>query len=109
MSGMARFEDSAPVFAALGDPKRLALLNRLCAEGPGSITRLTAGSTVTRQAVTQHLEVLAGVGLVKSTRAGRERIWEVETKKFDEARERLEQISTAWDRALWRLKKFVEE
>jgi hypothetical protein len=49
------------------------------------------------------------VGLVKSTRAGRERIWEVETKKFDEARERLEQISTAWDRALWRLKKFVEE
>ncbi len=104
-SGRAR---AGPVFAALGDETRLAVVSRLCAGGPQSITRLTAGSAVTRQAITKHLNVLAGAGLVRDVRRGRERIWELDTKRLDDASRWLEQISKRWDEALGRLKTFVE-
>lgn len=104
----AKLRGAAPVFAALGDETRLKLVSRLCA-GPGSITQLTAGRAVTRQAITKHLQVLAGAGLVKDVRRGRERIWEFEAARLDEARRYLDVISRQWDAALGRLKKFVEE
>src|SRR5881296_2777931 len=63
------FRGSAPIFAALGDGTRLRLVARLCAGGPQSIARLTAGSEITRQAVTKHLLVLADAGLVRGVRA----------------------------------------
>ncbi len=100
---------TAPVFAALGDETRLALVARLCEGGPRSIARLTAGSAVTRQAVTKHLHVLAGAGLVRDARRGRERIWELEPYKLIEARRTLDEISKRWDEALDRLKSYVEE
>ena len=104
-AGLAR---AGPVFAALGDETRLAVVARLCAGGPQSITRLTAGSDVTRQAITRHLSVLADAGLVRGERRGRERIWELDTKRLDDAGRFLDQISKRWDEALGRLKKFVE-
>ena len=97
------------LFSALGDETRLALVGRLCAGGPQSISRLTEGASVTRQAVTKHLGVLAGAGVVRDFRRGRERIWEVDTGRLGEARDYLETISRRWDSALSRLKKFVEE
>jgi DNA-binding transcriptional ArsR family regulator len=99
---------AAPVFAALGDRTRLALVARLCASGPMSIARLTAGSSVTRQAITKHLHVLAAAGLVHHRRLGRQRIWEFETARLEEARQYLDAISRRWDTALARLKNFVE-
>jgi DNA-binding transcriptional ArsR family regulator len=105
----AKWKGSAPVFAALGDETRLALVARLCAGGPRSITGLTAGSSVTRQAITKHLNVLAGAGLVRHTRRGREHIWEFEAERLQEARKCLEEISGQWDSALERLRKYVEE
>lgn len=96
------------MFAALGDPTRLALLQRLCA-GPGSITDLSAGSSLTRQAITKHLRVLADAGLARDTRRGREHIWEFEPAHLAEARRCLEEISRQWDARLERLKKFVED
>ena len=100
---------SAPLFAALGDATRLRLLSRLSAGAPLSITALTAGSRVTRQAITKHLRVLEGVGLVRSTRRGRESLWRVEQRRLAEARRYLDQISAQWDEALGRLRKLVEE
>ncbi|BDG02796.1 ArsR/SmtB family transcription factor [Anaeromyxobacter oryzae] len=100
---------AAPVFAALGDETRLALVARLCDGGPWSIARLTEGSAVTRQAVTKHLQVLADAGLVRDTWRGRERLWELEPERLGEARRTLEEISRRWDEALERLRKFVEE
>ena len=99
---------SAPVFAALGDKTRLDLVVRLCAVGPLSIARLTAGAEVTRQAITKHLNILAGAGLVRDIRVGRERLWEVETRQLEAARRCLENISSQWDDALARLKLAVE-
>ena len=100
---------AAPVFAALGDETRLALVARLCAGGPQSIARLTSGSDVTRQAITKHLDVLAGAGLVRDLRRGRERIWDLDTARLLEARRALDHISQRWDESLARLKELVEE
>ncbi|MGH8496126.1 MAG: ArsR/SmtB family transcription factor [Gammaproteobacteria bacterium] len=100
---------AAPVFAALGDRTRLKVVARLSAGGPMSIRRLTDGTDVTRQAVTKHLHVLARIGLVRSRRRGRERIWELEPRQLAEARRCLEHISRQWDEGLERLKMFVEE
>jgi DNA-binding transcriptional ArsR family regulator len=104
----AALAGTAPVFAALGDPTRLRLVARLCREGPLSISRLSDGAGVTRQAVTKHLRVLAGAGLARGSRQGRERLWRLEAAPLDEARRSLERISQRWDEALGRLKAAVE-
>jgi DNA-binding transcriptional ArsR family regulator len=104
----AELLDAAPLFAALGDQTRLRLLARLAADGPGSITHLRADAAVSRQAITKHLEVLAQAGLVRGTRRGRERIWQLEPHRLAEAQAHLDQISRQWDDALNRLKTFVE-
>jgi DNA-binding transcriptional ArsR family regulator len=100
---------SAPVFAALGDRTRLWLVARLCDGGPLSITSLTSGSRVTRQAITKHLRVLENAGLVRSRRRGRESLWQLEQRRLHEARRYLDQISAQWDEALDRLRSFVEK
>jgi DNA-binding transcriptional ArsR family regulator len=109
LSAGAALAGAAPVFAALGDPTRLGLVARLCADGPLSISRLAEGAGVTRQAVTKHLQALAGAGLVRGGRRGRERIFELEPARVDEARRSLERISAEWDAAIGRLAAHVEE
>ena len=103
-----RFTEAAPVFAALGDTTRLRLVARLCVHGPLSIARLSEGAGVTRQAVTKHLHALGDAGLVRDSRRGRERIWELEPKRLEKARRCLDQIGEDWNAALDRLKAFVE-
>ena len=100
--------DAAPLFAALGDETRLKLVSRLCVEGPLSIARLSAGSDITRQAITKHLQALSDAGLVHGARSGRERIWQLEPRRLEKARHCLEQISEQWDAAIERLRGFVE-
>jgi len=97
------------LFAALGDPMRLRLVARLCDGGPMSIARLTDGSKVSRQAITKHLRVMEGSGLLRSTRRGRERVWQVDHRRLEEARHYLDTISKQWDDALLRLRDFVEQ
>ena len=104
----AQVRDAAPLFAALGDETRLRLIARLSSGGPLSIARLSTKARVSRQAITKHLEVLADARLVRSSWQGRERIWELEPKRLDDAHRVLERISRQWDDALGRLKAFVE-
>jgi DNA-binding transcriptional ArsR family regulator len=104
----AESKDSAPLFAALGDTTRLRLVSRLCDGGPMSITKLTAGSRMTRQAITKHLRVMEAARLVHSDRRGRERVWQLDQQRLAEARHYLNMISKQWDDALERLRKFVE-
>ncbi len=101
-------EGPSSIFAALGDSTRLALVERLSNEGPQSITQLTLGVVITRQAITKHLLVLASAGIVSDRRRGRERIWTIEEERLEEARHYLEHVSRQWDDALGRLKAFVE-
>jgi DNA-binding transcriptional ArsR family regulator len=73
-----------------------------------SITKLTAGSNVSRQAITKHLRVMDGAGLVRSSRRGRERIWRLDQQRLEHTRRYLDLISKQWDDALERLRQFVE-
>ena len=99
----------AGVFAALGDETRLSVLAKLCQGVPQSISRLTAGTNLSRQAVTKHLRVLANAGVVRNVRAGRESLFELEPQPIEEVRDYLDQVSKQWDDALARLKSHVEE
>ena len=103
-----RSSRSAAVFAALGDETRLRLVSRLCDGGPMSIATLTRGTPITRQAITKHLRVMQGAGLVRNTKQGRESFWEPDRRRIEEARRNLDLISKQWDDALGRLRKFVE-
>ena len=98
----------APIFAALGDETRLALVAKLAHGEPWSITRLTEGTRLTRQAVTKHLRVLEGARIVRSTRAGRESLFELDPEPIRQVRDYADIVSAQWDEALGRLKAFVE-
>lgn len=100
---------AAPVFAALGDTTRLHLMRRLGAEGPLSITRLSAGSGMTRQAITRHLHALGKAGLLRDRTEGREHVFSLDLKRLEVARQYLDDVSAQWDAAAARLKAFVEE
>jgi DNA-binding transcriptional ArsR family regulator len=100
---------AALMFAALGDPTRLTLLQRLSTGGPASISTLADTFEITRQGVTKHLRVLEAAGVIDGARQGREQVWSVNPKRLDDARRHLEAIAAGWDEALERFKKLVEE
>ena len=97
----------APVFAALGDKTRLSLVAKLTGGQPRSISQLTHGTRLTRQAITKHLRVLEGAGLVHSSRAGARAASSSIRSRWPK-RAYLERVSEQWDQALARLKVFVE-
>ena len=99
----------ATVFAALGDETRLLLLGRLCDGRRASISQLTTGSKLTRQAITKHLRVLERAGIVHGVRSGRESLFEYSPTPIIEIREYLDRVSHEWDETLSRLKSFVEK
>jgi DNA-binding transcriptional ArsR family regulator len=100
---------AAPIFAALGDPVRLAMVVRLCKSGPLSTIELTRGASVTRQGLTKHMRVLEEAGLVTSARLGRDRQWQMQAGQLVTLRDYLDQISEEWDLRLERLRAFVED
>ena len=98
---------SASVFAALGDPTRLMLLNRL---GPGerSLSALAAGAGMSRQAISKHLDVLARAGLVHGQRRGREHRYTATPGPLREATEWLEAYRSQWSEAFDRLDTYLQ-
>lgn len=100
--------DLAGVFAALGDPTRVALLTRIADEGRGTATSLTAFTEVSRQAVDRHLRVLAGAGLLTSRREGREVVYALEPAALNRTVEWLEALGKEWERQLELLKAEAE-
>src|SRR5512142_1913972 len=97
----------APVFAALGDETRLALVVRLSDGQPHSISQLTEGTKLTRQAITKHLRVLENVGVVRCARRGRESQFAFDPRPVVSLKDYLDSVSSQWDEALSRLKAFV--
>src|ERR1700756_744117 len=98
--GPSERRGKAPVFCAPGDPTRLALVAKLCRGQPYSISQLTEGSRLTRQAITKHLRVLRGVGIVHSVRAGRESMYKFDPQPIEELKQYLDLVSKQWDEAL---------
>ena len=98
----------APVFAALGDETRLSLVAKLSSGEPRSISQLTEGTKLTRQAITKHLRVLEGAGIVHGVRSGRENRFAFAPGPIQDVRTYLDSVSQQWDQALGRLKSLVE-
>lgn len=69
--------DAAAAIAALGDPTRRAVFERL-RHGPRAAGDLAEGLPVSRSAVSQHLGVLLEVGLVTQRREGTRRLYRVD-------------------------------
>ena len=104
----ARWQARAPVFAALGGKTRLLLVAKLSGGPPRSISQLTRGSKLTRQAITKHLRVLERAKIVHSARRGRETLYQFDPQPMDEMKKYLDSVSAQWDQALARLKSLVE-
>lgn len=98
----------APVFAALGDPTRLAIVQKLVEGGPTSLSRLGEGLPVTRQAIAKHLTVLGKAGVVQTVKKGREQIVKLEPEALSQASTWLSQRAHEWDDRLNRLKRLLE-
>lgn len=102
----ARVPD-ARVFSALADPTRLRLIERLRRRPRQSITALGAGESVTRQAITRHLTVLADAGLVRDVRSGRERLWELDPTPLGEVSAWIESVRAEWEARFDRLEAWL--
>jgi len=96
-SGRVAGED---LFAALGDPTRRRLLDRLSTDGPLSATDLARDYPVSRQAVAKHLGTLTAAGLVRPQRRGREVLYDVAPARLAEASRWLADIGAKWDNRL---------
>src|ERR1043166_6652204 len=88
--------NSSRVFAALNDPTRRAVLERL-RSGPKPVGEIARGLPVTRPAVSQHLKVLKEAGLVDDRAGGTRRIYQIDPKGLGTMRAWLDQF---WDSAL---------
>jgi DNA-binding transcriptional ArsR family regulator len=95
----------ATAMDALGDPTRRAIFERL-QEGPKAVGELAEGIPVSRPAVSQHLRVLKGVGLVADRREGTRRIYRLDPAGLAELRGYVEGL---WHRALADFKRAAED
>jgi DNA-binding transcriptional ArsR family regulator len=100
---------AAPVFAALADPTRRALLDELARRPSATATELAGPLPVSRQAVVKHLQLLADAGLVEAQRSGREVRFRVRAEPLAEAVSWIADVGGRWDARLERLRTELEQ
>lgn len=103
----SEIEKKAKLFAVLGDSTRLNLLTNLVDGKKRSITELTKGTGLTRQAITKHLKLLENANVVKGEKSGRDSLYTLQIESLSEAREIIESIEQQWDETLNRLKIYL--
>jgi DNA-binding transcriptional ArsR family regulator len=96
--------DPQPLFAALADPTRRAVFERLSSQGPASATTLAAELPVTRQAVAKHLVALNEAGLVERTTVGREVRYTAVIDPLTDVTSWVSRVGAEWDARLSRLR-----
>jgi DNA-binding transcriptional ArsR family regulator len=100
--------DPQPLLAALADPTRRAVFERLNATGPASASRLASEMPVSRQAIAKHLGLLDSVGLVNRSEQGREVVYSARVAPLADMASWLENVGDEWDARLSKLKKTLE-
>jgi DNA-binding transcriptional ArsR family regulator len=91
-------------FAALGDPTRRAIFERVAAH-PASVGELARGLPVSRPAVSQHLRVLKEAGLVRETPEGTRRVYRLDPRGIGAMRDWLD---AHWSAALDAFQEFAD-
>ena len=99
--------DIDPLFHALGDPTRRAILDRLV-ERPASVSALAEPLGITLTAVAQHLQVLEEVRLVHTEKLGRVRTCRINLAALAEAERWIAERRVEWERRLDRLGDYLE-
>lgn len=97
------------VFAAVADAVRRSILERLRAEGPLSLKQIAEPLSISRQAVTKHLDALEAAGLVRVERVGRERLHHLVAAPLRRVGDWLEPYAAFWDERLERLRTHLED
>jgi len=105
----ARSDEADRLWAALGDPMRIRLLDLLLERGEATASTLASALPITRQGVSKHLAILERDGLVTSHRTGREVRYAVRAGGLGQARAALAQIAARWDTRLIAVKKMAEQ
>jgi DNA-binding transcriptional ArsR family regulator len=105
----ARSDEVDRLWAALGDPMRIRLLDLLLTNGEATASTLAGGLPITRQGVSKHLAVLERDGLVTARRSGREVRYAVGEERLDQARAALARTATRWDTRLTAIKRMAEQ
>jgi len=90
--------------AALGDPSRRAIFDML-SEGPLSVGEIARRLPVTRSAVSQHLRVLSGAGLVAHEAQGTRHLYRLDPDGVAQIRDYLDNV---WSKALASFKRRTE-
>src|SRR5215831_17651058 len=107
---MSTHSDEADrLWAALGDPMRIHLLDLLLERGEATASTLAAELPITRQGVSKHLAVLKRDGLVTARHSGREVRYAVLEQRLDQARAALAGTAARWDTRLTAIKKLAEQ
>ena len=96
------------VFAALADPTRRAVVGRL-SQGEATVSELAAPHGMSLPAVSKHVGVLVGAGLVERRKEGRRVVCSLTAAPLVEAAAWLTDVTTYWEGALDRLERLVTE
>jgi DNA-binding transcriptional ArsR family regulator len=96
-----------PVFAAIADPTRRAILQRL-ADGDLAAGHIAAAFPISRPAVSKHLRILRQAALVQEERHGRRRVYRLNARPLREVAHWLEPYRSFWEKSLASLKRHVE-
>ena len=99
---MSAVDELSVTFAALADPTRRAILNRL-AGGEASVTELAEPFPITVQAVSKHLRVLERAGLIERGRTAQLRPSRLRGEPLKEVADWLERYGRFWDQSFYRL------
>jgi DNA-binding transcriptional ArsR family regulator len=95
-------------FAALADPTRRAILARL-ASGEASVAELAKPFAMSQPAISKHLKVLEGAGLISRGRDAQKRPCRIEGKPLAEATGWLERYRKVWEGNYQRLDALLDE
>lgn len=101
-------QELASVFAALGDPTRLAIVQRL-AEGEASVQELAEPFDISAPAISRHLKVLEQAGLISRGRDAQFRPCRLEREKLEEIRDWTKRMRRFWDESFDRMDDYLDE
>lgn len=101
-------KDLSSVFATLGDPTRLAIINRLAA-GEASVQDLAEPFAISGPAISRHLKILEQAGLISRGREAQFRPCRLEREKLEEIRDWTRRMRRFWDESFDRMDDYLEE
>jgi len=101
-------DDRARLWAAIADPTRRRLIDRIMVSGEATATGLAADLPITRQGVAKHLAVLEDAGLVERRPRGKEVHYAVRPDRLDLAARWMADVASEWDSRLAAIKRLAE-